>query len=305
MKHLVVGLATFAVLGSAVLFGGAGQGAKTPAFHPVPNAFRLPEDFTFGGVTGLATDAEDRLYVFHRAKKPIAVFDRDGTFLRGWGDENVKTAHGIRIDRDGNIWTTDLGTHEVIKYDPTGKVLLRLGTKNTPGESPQHFNKPADIAFAPNGDVYVADGYGNSRVAQFDKTGKFLRAWGKKGKGEGEFNLPHALVYDVTTDRLYVGDRENKRVQIFDPKGTFLGQWRNTGHPYGLFLHQAKQFFVACGPSSDVRQMDLEGMVLARWGTKGMDAGQFELPHGICVDSRGVLYVAEVAGKRVQKFVAK
>ncbi len=296
-------LASTGVTFAIVLFVAGVQPASEAKYQLVPAGLQLPDGFAFGEVTGLACDAQDNLYVFHRGKQPLAVFDKTGKFLRAWGDGVVKTAHSVRVDPDGNIWTTDLGTHQVIKYDATGKILLTLGTKNQAGESPTTFNKPADTAFAPNGDVYVADGYGNSRVVQFSKDGKFVRAWGKKGKGRGEFHLVHAAVYDAKADRLYIGDRENKRVQIFTPEGKYLEEWNNTGHPYGIALFKG-DFFLADGVGSAVRKMDVRGMIHARFGSKGREPGEFDLPHGISVDSQGSIYVSDVKGKRVQKFAA-
>src|SRR5262249_5716593 len=175
----------------------------------------------------------DRVHVFHRGKNPVLVFEPDGTFVRSWGDGLIKTAHGLRIDRDDNVWLTDLGHHLVTKFDRQGKLLLILGTKDTPGEGKDQFNRPADVAFGAAGEVYVADGYGNARVMKFSKEGKYLKEWGKKGKREGEFNLPHAIFVDGK-GRVCVGDRENNRVQVFDADGKFLAQWTETGAPFGL-----------------------------------------------------------------------
>jgi DNA-binding beta-propeller fold protein YncE len=191
----------------------------------------------------------------------------------------------------------------VTKFDRQGKVLLTLGVKGKPGDTPDKFNKPADVAVTPGGDFYVADGYGNSRVVKFTKEGKYLKEWGKKGKGEGEFNLPHTIFLDAQ-GRVHVGDRENDRIQVFDADGRFLAQWRDSGAPFGLFLHK-EQALVADGRAHWVKVLDSHGKALGRWGEKGTGPGQFKLPHWVCVDSRGVVYVAEVEGKRVQKFVAK
>jgi len=294
-----------------LLVGGVGlatrpenQKDKPPEYQPVPNWLQLPKGFKFGLATAVATDKDDNLYLFHRGKPPLAVFDKDGKFLRSWGEGMVRTAHGLRIDHEGNVWTTDLSSHQVIKYDPTGKVLLTLGTKNKKGKTPDRFNQPADVAVSAAGDIYVADGYGNSRVVKFSKEGKFLKEWGKKGKGPGEFNLVHAIFLDGK-GKVYVGDRENNRVQIFDTEGKFLEQWRDTGAPYGLFLQSGQRMLVADGRADVIRFLDLNGKELARFGMKGTAAGQFLMPHGICADSRGVIYVTEGDGERVQKFVAR
>ena len=197
-------------------------------------------------MSAVATDSSDRVYVFHRGKQPILVFDRDGKFLRSWGDGLLKTPHGLRIDHEDNIWVTDMDDHIVLKFDSAGKLLLSLGKRGLPGNDADHFNRPTDVAVTPAGDFYVTDGYGNSRVMKFSKDGKFLKQWGKKGKGEGEFNLPHAVVLDAK-GRVYVGDRENNRIQVFDADGKFLTQWKESGAPYGLFLTKEGRMFVADG----------------------------------------------------------
>lgn len=274
--------------------------AAEPDYRVVPNWPRLPEGVELGAVSGVATDAADRVYVFHRGKKPILVFDRDGKFLRSWGDGLIGSAHGLRVDEAGHVWVTDIGHHLVIKFDTEGKVLLTLGRKGQPGNGPDTFNKPTDVAISPNGDFYVADGYGNARVLKFSKDGKLLKQWGKKGKGAGEFDIPHAIRLDAK-GRVYVGDRENNRVQVFDAEGNFLTMWKESGAPFGLFLSGGRMF-VADGRAHWLKVLDLEGKTLSRWGDKGKGPGQFELPHGVCVDSRGAVYVAEITGKRLQKF---
>jgi DNA-binding beta-propeller fold protein YncE len=300
MFNKCLSLFSVSVIAGAALW--ARSTTQVPDYRAVADWPQLPAGFQFGQVTGVATDRADNVFVFHRGKKPLAVFDKAGKFLRGWGDDLVKTAHGLRIDAAGNIWTTDIGSHLVMKFDPEGKLLLTLGQKNKPGDTPDTFNKPADVAVAPGGEFYVADGYGNSRVVKFSRDGKYLKEWGKKGKGEGEFNLPHAICLDAK-GRVYVGDRENDRIQVFDADGKFLAQWRDSGAPFGLHLH-AGRMFVADGRAHAVNVMNLDGKRLHTWGMKGTDAGQFRLPHWVCRDSQGALYVAEVDGKRVQKFAA-
>ncbi|MBL8793532.1 MAG: hypothetical protein JNM56_06490 [Planctomycetia bacterium] len=278
---------------------------KPPAdYRAVSGWPTLPDGLKLGGVSAVAVDAADRVYLFHRGKTPILVFDRDGKFLRSWGEGLVKTSHGLRLDRDGHVWTTDIGHHLVMKFDREGKLLLTLGKKDEPGDTPDKFNKPTDVAVGPNGEVYVADGYGNARVVKFSKEGKYLKEWGTKGKGEGQFNLPHAICIDGD-GKVYVGDRENNRVQLFDADGKFLAQWKDSGAPYGLFLKGNGQLLVADGRANEVRLLDDQGKPVNRWGAKGTGAGQFQMPHWVAVDAQGALYVAEVTGQRVQKFVLK
>src|SRR5258705_4304269 len=179
-----------------------------------PKFPQLPPEIKLAAVSGVAINAHDEILIFHRGTPPILIFDNTGKFLRSIAGD-FKSAHGLRIDADDNIWTTGNANHTVSKFSPAGKLLLRLGERDVPGEDETHFNKPADIAFAPNGDFFIADGYGNSRVVKFDKDGKFLLAWGKKGKAEGEFDTPHAVRLD-SKGNLFVGDRENDRMPVFD-----------------------------------------------------------------------------------------
>lgn len=278
--------------------------AVLPDYRPTADWPKLPDGLKLGRVSGVATDSADRVYVFHRGKQPILVFDRDGKFLRSWGDGVVDTAHGLRLDPDGNVWVTDIGHHLVMKFDPQGKLLLTLGQKGKPGDSPEQFNRPTDVAFAPTGEFYVADGYGNARVVKFSREGKYLKEWGRKGTGVGEFDTPHAILLDGR-GRVIVGDRENNRVQVFDSDGKFLTVWKESGAPYGLFLADDKRLFVADGVANWVKVLDLDGKPLGRWGEKGTGPGQFQLPHAICVDSQGAVYVTEINGQRIQKFVPR
>ncbi len=272
-------------------------------YRVVAHWAKLPAGVKLGGVSAVATDAADNVYVFHRGKDPIMVFDREGKHLRSWGNDLVKTAHGLRVDRDNNVWITDIGNHLVRKFNAEGKLLLTLGKKDQPGDTPEQFNKPTDVAVGPSGEFYVSDGYGNSRVVKFSKEGKYLKEWGKKGKGTGEFNLPHAICADAQ-GKVYVGDRENDRVQLFDANGKFLAQYTQSGAPFGLFL-TTERIWVADGRASWVKVLNSRGESLGRFGSKGKEAGELMLPHWLCVDSKGAVYVAEVGGQRVQKFVAK
>lgn len=278
-----------------------GQEAR-PGYRVVPDFPQLTAGPVLGAVSAVATDARGHILAFHRGEHPILILDRQGKLLRSFGDGMFTSAHGLRIDAEGNIWVTDNGNHTVIKFSHDGAVLLTLGEKNVASEDATHFNKPADIAFAANGDFYIADGYGNSRVVKFDKAGKFLKTWGKKGAGPGEFNLPHAVQVDAE-GRVYVGDRENNRIQVFDAEGKFLRQLAGMA-PFGLFITPDQHLFVADGRANKVLKMTLDGKVLSSWGAAGAEPGNFQLPHGLTVAADGAVYVTEITGKRLQKFVA-
>jgi DNA-binding beta-propeller fold protein YncE len=240
------------------------------------------------------------VYILQRADPPVLVFDREGKLIRTWGDGRLKSPHGLRTDSDDHVWVTDTGRHVVMKFDTQGKLLLTLGREGLPGDGPDQFNKPTDVAIAPSGEIYVADGYGNSRVVKFTKEGRYEMQWGKPGSGAGEFDLPHAIRADGQ-GRIYVGDRENKRVQVFDSDGRFMAQWNESGAPYGLFVDHDR-LFVADGVAQRILILDLQGKPRGHWDT---GAGDSNAPHWVCVDAHGDVYVAYVDGKRVQKFRAK
>ncbi|MDA2931507.1 peptidyl-alpha-hydroxyglycine alpha-amidating lyase family protein, partial [Acidobacteria bacterium AH-259-O06] len=264
---------------------------------------QLPEDWTLGEVSGVAIDNDRDVLVFNRGEHPLLEFKLDGTFVRSWGEGTVSRAHGLRVDAENNIWTTDVEAHTVTKYDQEGNVLMVLGEKGKPGEDESHFNAPADIAFAPNGDFFVADGYGNSRVVKFDQNGKFIKAWGTKGTGQGEFNLVHAVVLD-SQGLLYVADRENNRIQIFDQDGNFIKMWTHLGAPFGFFMTPGGKLYMTDGRAHKVIIADLEGNLLSSFGLEGTEPGQFNLPHDIAVSPTGEVYVAEIRNMRVQKFTS-
>lgn len=261
---------------------------------------KIPSDLTLGAVSAVATDAADRVFVCHRAQRPVLVFARDGTLLRSWGDDHLKTPHGLRIDREGNVWLTDIGHHQVLKFNADGRLLMALGKQGQAGKGPDQFDRPTDVAFTSSGDFYVSDGYGNTRVLKFSKDGKLLKQWGTPGTGPGEFNLPHSICVDAK-GRVIVGDRENNRIQVFDGEGKFVTQWTAGGAPFGMFL-AGDRLFVADGRAHWVTVLDTNGQALGRFGEPGAAPGQFKLPHMLCVDSKGAVYVAEVDNKRIQKF---
>ena len=276
---------------------GTSRGAT---YHVVLDFPQLSPGLILGAASAVATDSNGHILVFHRGEHPILILDRGGKVLRSFGDGLFTSAHGLRVDSDDNIWVTDNANHTVTKFSRDGVVLMTLGVKNVPGEDATHFNKPADIAFAANGDFYIADGYGNSRVVKFNKAGEFLVAWGNKGTGPGEFNLPHAIQVDAE-GHVFVGDRENDRIQVFDADGKFLRQFRGVA-PFGLFITPDQNLFVADGQANKVLKMTLAGEVLTSWGMTGAEPGNFRLAHGLTVAHDGAVYVTEITGKRIQKF---
>ena len=290
------------------LFAGGNDENKLD-YQPVADFLKLPDGANFGQVAGVALNSKGHIFVFHRGLNPLMEFDQDGNFVRSLADGLVEKAHGLRIDREDNIWITDVENHLVIKLSPEGRVKMVLGQKGTAGEWSEKykmvlFNKPADVAFNAQGDVFVADGYGNSRIVRMNKHGELILAWGKPGTGEGEFNLPHSIAIDKK-GLVYVVDRENRRIQIFDQDGNFKKMWTNIGAPYGLFFAPAQDLFVSDGVFGHVYKFNLEGEMLGKLGTPGKRLGQFHLAHFLAVDSAESIYVAEVINFRVQKLIKK
>ena len=161
-------------------------------------------------------------------------------------------------------------------------MLLLLGRRGQPAVANERFDRPTDVAFAANGDVYISDGYGNSRVVKYNKHGDYLTEWGKKGIGQGEFNLPHAIVTDKA-GRVYVADRENFRVQIFDADGKFLEQWTHVGSPFGFAMSDDGFLFIADGYNDRVLKLDLDGKILGSIGRHGRAPGRFDVVHHLAV----------------------
>ena len=284
-----------AVLACCASLARAGETYKLDPAFP-----KLPPEIKLGAVSGVATNSHGDVLVFHRGEPPILVFEPSGKFVRAFGKGLFASAHGLRVDRDDNVWVTDNLNHTVLKLNPEGKVLLTLGERNRPGDDERHFNRPTDVAFAKNGDFYVSDGYGNSRVVKFDRNGKFLLSWGRKGKADGEFDLPHAVRVD-SKGNVYVADRENDRIQVFDPNGKFLRKMGGVA-PFGLFITREDTLFVADGRANRVVKMTADGKVLARFGETGTGPGQFDMAHAVTVGRDGAVYVCDINGKRVQKF---
>jgi len=266
---------------------------------------RLPAGWNLAETPAVSVDAEENVYVFHRGEHPIMVFDKDGKFLRSFGDGVYASTHGLRVDKEGNIWTTDVENHVVLKMDNKGRIRMVLGRRGVAEEADDRFKMPTDVAISSNGDIYISDGYGNSRIVQLSKDGRFIRAWGKRGTGPGEFNTPHSIALDKQ-GRVYVADRENFRIQVFDSEGKFLQQWSHVGSPWGLFITEDQSLFMTDGYNNRVLKMNLDGQILGSLGEHGKLPGQFELCHHLSIGPiTKSLYVGEITNWRVQKFLPR
>jgi DNA-binding beta-propeller fold protein YncE len=270
-------------------------------YQVVPGFFKMPEGAVAGEASGVAVNSKGHIFLFQRTEPMLSEFDSKGVFVRSLGTGLFTHPHGLRIDVEDNIWTTDDGSHVVLKLDPAGKVLLVLGKIHTAGEADWLFNLPTDVTFGKGGEIYVADGYGNSRIVKFDRDGKYIKEWGKYGSGPGEFSLPHSVAVD-SQGRVYVGDRENKRIQIFDSEGTFLKEWTGIGYPYGLLITPDQHVWMADGGFDRIVELDENGKILGAFGGPGRKPGEMAWAHFLAMGPDKTIYVADVLNWRFQAF---
>jgi len=257
-------------------------------FDPVIDLLQVPGHIVLGGVSAVATDSKGQVYMLHRAENPVVLFEATGKYVRSWGTDLIGSGHGLRVDGDDNVWVTDTDRHLIFKFDSQGELLLTLGEPDQAGLEPGQFNKPTDVNFGQDGELFVTDGYGNSRVVRLTAGGEFVQTWGEPGKGPGQFNAPHAVVID-DQGRVIVGDRDNDRIQIFYPQGELLETWPGFA-PFGLALDPDGVLFVADGRANSILQLDDSGNVVQSWGgTKGTAAGEFSTPHMLEEDRQGNL----------------
>jgi NHL repeat len=281
-------------------------------YEPVEDWAKLPPNWTFKEIGGIGVDDKDNVYVFNRGEHPMMVFDREGNFLRSWGEGIFPRAHGVFVAPDQTLWLTDDADHTVRQCTPEGKILLTLGSpgKPAPYMGGEPFHRCTHTAMSPNGDLYISDGYGNARIHKYTPDGRLLMSWGGPGTDPGEFNIPHNITCDAD-GWVYVADRENHRVQVFDGNGKYETQWNNLHRPSGLFMPPGKCpvcYIGEIGPAQPVNRnvpnlgprvtiVDHTGKRLSRLGglCAGLGVDQFMSPHGLCVDRHGDIYVGEVS----------
>ena len=271
----------------------------------------LPPGYSWQEAASVAVNSKDEVHVFNRSDHPIIVFDINGNYLRDWGNSSMyPRSHGITFTPDDTMFLVDDDDHTVRKVDENGRVIFTLGTSGHPTDymSGEPFHRPTDVAIDPKTeDFYVADGYGNSRVHKYSANGKYLFSCGEPGIDPGQFNITH----NIATDKdgwVYVADRENHRIQIFDSNGNYETQWGNMHRPCALFISPEQHVFVGeLGAGMNVNRdmpgigprisiYDNNGNLLSRLGCGfGEGLGEFIAPHDIGMDSKGNLYVAEVA----------
>ncbi len=325
-------------------------GASVAPAQVLPNPYRqvdgwakLPDGREMGAVGKVTMDPDgEHLWAVIRCDAPgeffgyecldsdldsVVKFDMDGNVAESFGGGMFIWPHGIDVDSEGNVWVTDAvaeartpaGTrgHQVIKFSPTGEVLMTLGTPGEAGGGQDHFNAPADVVVADNGYVFVADGHANdtnNRVVKFSQDGAYIKEWGKSGYAPGEFRTLHAIAMDAD-GRIFVGDRSNNRIQIFDQEGEFIAQWTQFGRPSGISFNDHGRIFVADSESDDLQNPGWEmgiriGEVATGWVTEFIlyPWGDPRNPAGngaefVAVDRDGNIYGGEPRPRRIQKYV--
>lgn len=280
-------------------------------YEVVENWGKLPPGLRYSEVAAVGVDSRDNVYVFARGQNPMIVFDREGNFLRTWGQGLFSRAHGLHIGTDDTLYCTDDGDHTVRHMTTEGKLLMEIGIPGKPADymSGEPFHRCTHTALSPGGDIYVSDGYGNARVHKYSPDGKLLFSWGQPGTNPGEFNIVHNICCD-DDGWVYVADRENHRIQVFNGQGKYETQWNNMHRPCGLCMTRGKNaiaYIGESGPSMSVNVNSpgigprvslwtLEGKRIAQVGdATRAKPSQFTSPHGVAVDSRGDIYVGEVA----------
>lgn len=306
VKHLIGIAGLFTLLGAAAVTS-TGQAEET-VWRAEEAGLEMPEGWFLIEVpallhTSTKSGKPGAVYVLNRGEHALLKFKASGKFDREIGHGLFKSPHGLREDADGNIWTTDVGNHLVLKFTPGGELLRVYGRKDYASEgwfdrdyNYLFFDKPSDVAFDADGNLYVADG-GNFRIVKLGPDGNMIKMFGEKGEGEGQFNFPHSVV--VKGDTLYVADRENQRIQLFDLDGNFKEAWTGIGYPYGLVLLPDGGFLMTDARDEKLVTLDANGRVLSRVGEAGKEIGQYSSLHGVTLRPGGGVLVSDIFNWRV------
>lgn len=303
----------------------ANEHSEPSTYELVKDWPQLPGNFQMSAVSAVAIDNDQDVIFFQRTNRKwtevmpdtlisantlFRLDGQTGAIKQRWGANQFIMPHGLTVDRENNTWVTDVGLHQVFKFGPDGNLLMTLGVPRVPGSDSLHFDKPSDVAVAPDGSLFVTDGYGNSRVIKLSKEGKYLFEWGKKGTGPGEFDIPHSVSLDSEVN-VYVADRDNNRIQKFDPDGKFLLDWCNNeaNKLYALSVSNDKVFAVddlyvndSLPFGDDIIGFDTDFKLKLRFGRNDSIFQQSVVFHDIAVDKDENIYGADIFQKRVLKF---
>jgi DNA-binding beta-propeller fold protein YncE len=281
-------------------------------YTPVPDIFKLPAGVNFGPCSGVAVRANNNILVFNRSENALMEFTPAGDWVRTMARGVFTLPHGLRIDREGNIWCTDTGAHFVAKLNADGRILMVLGIAGRACDwhhagHLKGFDEPNDVACGPNGEIYVTQGHGKGEnlVHKFTATGDYIKTWGGTGKEKGKFDQPHSIVINGK-GLLYIADRSNQRIQVFDGDGNYLRASSHPGTPCGLALcHDQRHMMMAHGHAGKIMKLDEEGNVLGITGSQGKGPNQYGEAHYIALDRQEDIYVADTLNWRVHKLVKR
>ena len=340
MKNLMQAVLATALIAGVPAY--AQKDAPEIKFDSVPNALQLPAGLYLGEVAGVATNSRGDIFVYTRTGHPTVTigtarpfahggsrlfeFDPTGKYIREIGKDSYgfMYASQVRIDPNDNIWVVDQMTEMVMKFSPQGRVLMLLGRKaenvNVPAREPKNdgagrpqdlFSRPTDVAWDSAGDIFVADGLGNARVAKFDKDGKFLKSWGKRGTGNGEFANVRGIAVDAQGN-VYAADGGNKRIEVFDNDGNFKTAYTDVGNAQALCITKGASPFLYVSNSNpandidrdgEIYKMKLDGTIVGKFGRAGKLPKEFGTVNAIDCRNANTLYVGEIGNLRVQKLV--
>ena len=315
--------------------GPAKARAMTPEipFESVPNFFKLPPGLYMGEGVGVATNSKGHVFVYSRSGETrLFEFDQTGAFVKEFasGSYGVSFAHAVRVDKDDNVWAVDEGSNVIMKFNPDGKLLMVLGKRPDPLEQlslmpgggqysgankPYSFHRETDVAWDSQGNIFVSDGYGDSRVVKYDKTGRFIKSVGTRGNGPLQFSTPHAIAVDAK-GVVYVADRGNSRIVVLDNDLRQQAVYDNVGAPWAVcitntphqYLYSSNSFptgnnFDQASMTGEVYKMELDGTVLGRFGKAGHAFKEFSSIHQMDCRNPNEIYVAEITAWRVQKIL--
>jgi hypothetical protein len=333
MRRRIQGLAVVAAVLAAAwpMYGQTKAKAENVAVIPhtsVPNFFKLPPDLYFGEGIGIATNSKGHVFVYTRSGDTrLFEFDQTGTYVReiGQGVYGLEFAHAVRVDAQDNIWVVDEGTNMVIKFNPEGRVVMVLGRRPEPvagafdsTEPPvppekYRFGRPTDVTWDAQGNIFVSDGYVNSRVVKYDKNGRFLKSVG--GSEPSQMNTPHSITSDANGN-IYVADRGNARVQVFDNDLTLRAIYDNVGNPWAVCVSPGPHQYLFVSNSNpdsnpaaswaitgEIYKMELDGTIVGKFGKAGKALGEFSTVHEIDCRNANELFVSEISAWRAQKIL--